>query len=156
MTNNGKPSNAEIMGRLEHCHDLIASGKRDSEIRQILRKKYHVSRRTCDRYLSRAREEMVACIGRPKEELIAESYAVYRGVIVDSLSTPSVIVRAQSSIDRLLGLRKPILLAETDRDGRDKPMSREELQNRFLELVSKLKGRASLASGGNGHDLPAG
>ena len=80
----------------------------DHQIFAAMKEKYDISRRTAQRYLSRARDERILRTQKPAEEHRVDAYEFYLSVTRDKNATAGEKVRAQNSIDKLLGLRRPV------------------------------------------------
>jgi len=62
---------------------------------------------TVDRYVIRAKKEMLDRLKRDKPEMICESMAFYEGIMRDMTAKPSERLRAAQLRDELLGLQEP-------------------------------------------------
>ncbi len=98
-----KATNAQILERIEFTAQLMGSGAPDYAVRRKIKDEYGIGRRMCDRYMSRARDLMIAWTGRAKESHFVDSYNHYRTLIQMS-SDPMVRLHAQERIDSLFGL----------------------------------------------------
>ncbi|QDT98136.1 hypothetical protein [Gimesia aquarii] len=87
---------------------LLSLGKHPLEIKRAVTLEFSLSTRSIDRYITRARREMVERLEVPIEQLRAESFFFYVSVINDAKSTQRERLRARERIDKLLGLDKPI------------------------------------------------
>lgn len=109
------------------CRGLLAKCVNDCDIKRSVATKYGISTRSVERYLRRAREQMVAETGQPKDVLRAESVEFYRTVCQTQPvrgpdgEPPLVTTRdrllARERIDRVLGLEAPQKLEHSGRDG---------------------------------------
>lgn len=78
---------------------------------------YGISSRTVERYLRRAREQMVEETGQPKDVLRAESVEFYRTVCQDSDAEDRDRIKARERIDKVLGLEAPQQFEHSGRNG---------------------------------------
>ncbi|QDU11626.1 hypothetical protein [Gimesia aquarii] len=86
---------------------LLSLGKHPLEIKRAVTLEFNLSTRSINRYIARARHEMVERLEVPIEQLRAESFFFYVSVINDAKSTQRERLRARERIDKLLGLDKP-------------------------------------------------
>lgn len=96
----------EYSDRIDHVITLLRSGYRFDTIVHKVAKKYDLSRRMAEIYISHARAAIIRDTEKPKEEHIADSLATYKAVKRHPDSTPRDIISAQKAIDELLGLEK--------------------------------------------------
>jgi len=100
-------TDAEIDARVEMCRKMIANGRYDGEIKRAVAAHFNASTRTVERYLRRARDEILAESGKPVIEHRAESLAFYQKVRADLKEATKDRLRAQERIDGLLALAMP-------------------------------------------------
>jgi hypothetical protein len=86
-----------VLGRRGYKHELFA----------LLRNRYGISTRTCERVLARAREVMAQRAGKNRVEHRVDALSFYESVVRDPESTTAEKLHAQSRIDKLLGLEAP-------------------------------------------------
>ena len=86
---------------------MITRGKYMSEIKSAIAAEYHLSRRSVERYMTRARREMREFVEQDVEFHRAESFYFYRSVLENSESTPHECLRARERIDKILGVEIP-------------------------------------------------
>ncbi|MCG8509468.1 MAG: hypothetical protein MI741_09600, partial [Rhodospirillales bacterium] len=96
-----RPTRDEYELRVELVATLISKGKRDGQIKRMMRKQFDVSPRTVQSYLARAREQLRARRNRSREDLQAESLAFYESVIADDKA---------SNYEKLMAARRRDLL----------------------------------------------
>jgi len=75
-------------------------------IKQVIKGEYGLQARQIDRYLSRAREEMMAESDRSVDEHRADAYHFYLSVLQDSKTSIRSKLLARERIDKLYGLEK--------------------------------------------------
>jgi hypothetical protein len=99
------PTDDEVEERVEFARGLLARHNRKSTVKRLMREKFgEMDARTIERYLSRARRRMLADIGRGRDDLRAESKAMYSSIISDNSANHFARLKAQERIDKLLGL----------------------------------------------------
>lgn len=86
---------------------MLGMAKYTSEIKKAVQQKYGLSTRSVQRYITRARREMVKHTKSSIEDHVAEAYYFYRGILTDENSTQRDRLRARERIDKLLGLDSP-------------------------------------------------
>jgi hypothetical protein len=91
----------QVLGRRGYKHELFA----------LLRHRYGISTRTCERILARARVVMAQRAGKDRAEHKVDALSFYESVVRDPGATTGERLHAQSRIDRLLGLEAPQRLA---------------------------------------------
>ncbi|MCA9014062.1 MAG: hypothetical protein KDA74_25515 [Planctomycetaceae bacterium] len=87
---------------------MLGMGKYSSDIKQAVAQEFQLSRRSVERYLKRARQEMVARMGVSLECHRAEAFYFYRSVINNQNAHPREQLRARERLDKLLGLEIPV------------------------------------------------
>lgn len=101
-----KPTQAELEERIEFTAKLLAARYFKGDIKRALVARYSVDARTCERYLSRARELLIEWSGKSKDEHRNDALAFYESIIRSDAS-PADRMTAQGRIDKLLGLEAP-------------------------------------------------
>lgn len=163
-----KPTAEEQVEIEDLTYTLLASGLLKSDIKRHLRKwaekkqkslqAHHpnivieMDARTIERYLSRARERMVAESGKSKDELRQDSLNYYLAITRDPSADHRSKLIARERIDRLYGLEMPLKVAPTDPTGQ-KPyanLSDEELDTRIAEAL------AARSAGGDAEAIGSG
>lgn len=155
-----KPTAEEQVEIEDLTYTLLASGLLKSDIKRHLRRwaekkqkslqtnqpniVIEMDARTVERYLSRARERMVAESGKSKDELRQDSLNYYLAVTRDQTADHRSRLQARERIDRLYGLDMPIKVAPTDPTGEQsyQHLSEAELTARILELAAKARAGA--------------
>jgi len=100
-----RPTREELAERVELARHLLAMGCRKSYIKKRLRKKYgDLDHATIERYLTRAREEILAATGVPRPEHRGWSLAFYGAIRSNLRFGAKERLKAQERIDKLLGL----------------------------------------------------
>lgn len=137
--NPGRTPEAELEARVAVTVELLSQGVRKSQIKRILVNRYQVSARTCENYLSRAREELLTDLREERDEHRGTALATYRALLRNPNAKVKDKILAQQRIDKLLGLEAPVRLAMTDTDGVDLPSvsEQERLQGAFSILSTE-------------------
>lgn len=86
---------------------LLSQGKHPSDIKRAINREYELSPRSVERYITRARREMIDHLEAPTNQLRSESFVFYLTIINDSRSSQRERLRARERIDKLLGLDTP-------------------------------------------------
>lgn len=86
-----------MLGALYHKHQVY----------KVLMDTYGISARTCQKYVSAAREELRAMAGRDLAEAKGESLEFYKAIIQDPEAEPEMRLRARMRMDKILGLEAP-------------------------------------------------
>lgn len=86
---------------------LLGMGNYSSEIKQVVVQEYGLSTRSVERYITRARREMVQRTNVSFAEHRAEAYYCYRGILNNPNVTLREQLRARERIDKLFGLDSP-------------------------------------------------
>lgn len=108
----------ELRARVYQALKLTIDGLSKSDIKRAFKKQYGVGSYQVERYLRLARGLAIKNAKKSHEELVAESYATYRGILADKGATNKEKIAAQRSIDRLFGLPKPFKVAPVMPDGK--------------------------------------
>ena len=98
------------MARIKMAKGLLERGLYDWEIKLLIAEKEDVSKRTVQRYLTKARQLMRKDTGRDREELRHDAISFYKSIISDQHAQPRDRLKAQERIDRLLGLEEPTVI----------------------------------------------
>jgi hypothetical protein len=132
---------------------MLSEGFYDGEIKRAVAAKYNLSPRTVERYLRRARDQIIAESGRPLVEHQTKSLAFYcavrRGTMtvqgptgpIMQIATISERLRAQERIDQLMGLEAPTQIHHAGAVGGPilvKAMSDEDLDKDIAERQRKI------------------
>jgi hypothetical protein len=142
-----RPSPDEVEDRTLMVRRLLAQGQYDGQIKKVVAAHYKISPRTVERYLRRARDEMLAETGQDKSQLRAEGYGFYREMRANGKASDKDRLKAQERIDKLLGLEAPQKI-QVGGDDIDREIRRE---------LDRLAGRRQAADAGaapgdrNGH-----
>tara|TARA_R110002095_G_scaffold190775_3_gene168434 strand:- start:429 stop:908 length:480 start_codon:yes stop_codon:yes gene_type:complete len=83
---------------------MLAMGSYPSDIKTAIAGKYHLSRRSVERYITRARREMDECLEEDIPQHRAESCQFYRDIIKDEKRSVTERLHARKRLDKLLGL----------------------------------------------------
>lgn len=162
-----KPTAEEQVELEDLTYNLLSSGFLKTDIKKYLRKwaekkekalqthypgiVIEMDARTVERYLSRARERMVAESGKTKDELRQDSLSFYLAIARDPTADHRSKLIARERIDRLYGLDMPIKVAPTDPTGEQsyQHLSESELEARILDLIAQAgEGNAGRSDGG--------
>ncbi|WP_339732503.1 hypothetical protein [uncultured Gimesia sp.] len=87
---------------------MLGMGKYTSDIKQAVAQEFHLSRRSVERYIKRARKEMVERTGISVEYHRSDAFHFYRSMINDPKAHPREKLRARERMDKLLGLDMPV------------------------------------------------
>ncbi|WP_417390336.1 hypothetical protein [Gimesia sp.] len=119
---------------------MIGRGSLVTEIKTAIAGEFQLSRRSVERYITRARSEMLNEVEQSLEHHRADSFYFYRSVIDSPKATERDRLRARERIDRLLGLdtkavprKKAWLRKLTPEVIRN--MSREELESTRQRVI---------------------
>lgn len=96
---------------------MLGKAWRFGDIKRGLRKLYGpISARTAGRYVTRAREQILKNSSVSKNDWVADSLAVYLGVIRDPKSPASAKVQARARMDSVLGLDNAVVAGVSVKD----------------------------------------
>jgi hypothetical protein len=100
------PTADETAERIELCRSMLLRGVPKFTIKRAFRQRFgaDIDHATIERYLTRAREGMLADLTRGRQTFRAGSLAFYESVKADPTATVRDKVKAQERIDKLLGL----------------------------------------------------
>lgn len=101
---------------------MLSLGWRKSEIKRLIRTAVGIwnpvpSTRSIERYLARARENLLGQLGKSREEHRAEAVAFLQQAISDRNASWKDRLSARDQLTRLLGLNEPMKIAPTTPDG---------------------------------------
>ncbi len=101
-----KPTTEEIAERIELCRSLLLRRVPKATIKKAFRQRFGagIDHGTVERYLTRAREAMLADLTRRRQTHRAGALAFYESVLADHTASVRHKVKAQERIDKLLGL----------------------------------------------------
>ncbi|MFH1303592.1 MAG: hypothetical protein ABIK07_21260 [Planctomycetota bacterium] len=121
---------------------LLSLGKHPSEIKRAINREYDLSRRSVERYITRARREMTDRVEAPVHQQRAESFFFYVSVVNDPKSHQRERLRARERIDKLLGLDLPVHLRNDELEFNLTPkdiqnMTDEELSENYDRLMNQ-------------------
>lgn len=117
-----KPTAEEMEIRVAFCFNLLAQGVKVWQVRERCCKKFELSPRTVERYLTRARNLIAQQIKVPLVELRNESLALYRAVAMDAKAPIKDRLRARALLDDLMGIRAPRTHEHSGPKGGDIPL----------------------------------
>jgi hypothetical protein len=101
-----RPTTDEIAERIELCRSLLLRRVPKGTIKKAFRQRFgaDADHGTIERYLTRAREDMLADLTRGRQTHRAGALAFYESILADPAVAARDKVRAQERIDKLLGL----------------------------------------------------
>ena len=112
-----KPTNEEIDDRVDAVIGMLGKAWRMGDIKRGLRKLYGpISARTAGRYVARAREQILKNSNVSKNDWVADSLAVYLGIIRDPKTPASAKVQARARMDSVLGLDNAVVAGVSVKD----------------------------------------
>lgn len=91
---------------------MLGMGKYSSDIKQAIAQEFQLSRRSVERYLKRARKEMLKCTEVAVEKHRSDAFHFYRSMINNPKAHPREQLRARERMDKLLGLDIPARVHE--------------------------------------------
>ncbi|WP_339688168.1 hypothetical protein [Gimesia maris] len=89
---------------LEAVKMLLGLHRHPSDIKRAISKEYQISPRSVERYITRARREMVESLTIPFEQLLAQSYQYYLYKLQYGNLSEREQIRCRERMDKLLGL----------------------------------------------------
>lgn len=92
----------------ENVQKLLDLRTHVGAVKRVIAERYGLSPRSVEPYLRRARVEKLEATGKPIEEHRSDSFAFYQAIVADPKAPVRDRIRAQQSIDRLLGLCMPV------------------------------------------------
>ncbi len=92
---------------LQAIKTLLGMHKHPSDIKRVISKEYQLSPRSVERYITRARREMVESLTIPFEELRAQSFQYYLYKLNNANLSEREQIRCRERMDKLLGLDCP-------------------------------------------------
>lgn len=101
---NAKPTKKGLLERVALARKMLVARWNKGDIKRVMKDKYEVDARSVERYLSRARSELIDDIHVGKDELQSDAYAFYSSIVADTGADLGKRLHAQERIDKLLGL----------------------------------------------------
>jgi hypothetical protein len=98
-----KVSKAEQEERIRFTMGLLGRAVHKQDIYRLLKAKYDVSQRTCERYLSCAQARVLEQFDLSRDQMRYASLKTYQAITQDDEVEHRDKILAQNSIDRLLG-----------------------------------------------------
>jgi hypothetical protein len=143
-----RPTRADQEERCAFTAFLLSRYARKGEIKSLLKARFGVSARTCERLLARARELLLEGTGASPEEHRLRAFSFYVSVIRDPASTLRERMLAQKRIDKLLGLELRGPAAEVGREAgpdpfaaiRQQALADPEARDLLARLAERLGG----------------
>tara|TARA_R110002095_G_scaffold179899_1_gene157426 strand:+ start:1388 stop:1855 length:468 start_codon:yes stop_codon:yes gene_type:complete len=121
---------------------LLSMGKYTSLIKTVVSEKFQISRRSVERYIKRARREMIAHMEIPIEQHRAEAYYFYLSVIDSEKATCRDRLRARERIDKLVGAEAALRFNNDTRikitTEEIKNMTDEELEATYEKIMNGI------------------
>ena len=101
-----RPTVEELAERIEFCRSMLLRRVPKNTIKRALRAKFggEISANTIEGYLGRAREALLADVGRGRHNHRANALGFYESIVADPKVAPRDKIKAQERIDKLLGL----------------------------------------------------
>lgn len=135
-----RPTKADHARRLELVRKLLLARCAKWEIKKVLYAQFGIKARTAERYLSRARDQLLKELDRPKKDHVSDAYEFYVGIIRSKTATAREKILAQDRIDKLLGLEAPTR-SKHEHSGPDGgPISIDQI-NAEIQREERLRGR---------------
>jgi hypothetical protein len=130
--NPGKTTRDELEERVGITMHLLDKRVPKHRIKKVLANRFGVGYRTVERYMARARKQIIAASGKSKKEHRLEALRFYESVITGPDATLRERMDAQSEICKLLGLNAPTRL----RHGGDRGAPPIETKGEVVETVA--------------------
>jgi hypothetical protein len=137
-----KATREEVAARIIFVRGLLSKGAYESEVRQVLYKRYNVRHRQASNYIARAKSLLLEESGTSREQERCNSIALYRTLIRES-DDPRVKLLARRRLDELFGL-DAAPKAPLGPDGQLPPGQQINITNVRAALADE-KGRRMLA-----------
>jgi hypothetical protein len=104
-----KPTTEEYQDRIEFVRSLLVRRVPKHTIKKLVRLQFAVDLRhePIERYITRAREQILLDLDRGRDEFRSESKALYESILADTKAKHGDRIKAQERIDKLLGLEAP-------------------------------------------------
>lgn len=114
-----RATDKEAEVRIEYTCQMLAEGRRKSEIKRFFKNNYGIGYRQVERYIRQARDRLIEESGKAKTEHVADAYQFYMGILQsnDASITEKLVARRQA--DDLLGLQAPKRVVEAHVDAND-------------------------------------
>jgi len=103
----------EAQHRVDMAIVMLQEGRRKSFIHKFFRVNYGIEWRQAERYMRRARDQMIAELDLTREELTANRYGWLMSVIADTKVDIRYKLEANKQITELLGLNAPKIVRGT-------------------------------------------
>jgi hypothetical protein len=103
-----RPTPAQLKERAAYVAHMLSRFAYKHQIFRVLKARYGVSARTCERYLARARELVAEQVGRMREDFRRDDVAFYLAVIRDAKASVREQMEAMREILRILGGYAPL------------------------------------------------
>jgi len=135
-----KPTATELVRRYRQVALWLAELPTKSEVKKAIQAAWGVHWKTAENYIARAREQCRAdVVDRDIAEHVRDAYYRYLSIANDEEIAPSVRVKAQMAIDRLLGLHTPSRGSQaTQEDETPETQTADQL----ADIIAKLQSRA--------------
>ncbi|WP_417389690.1 hypothetical protein [Gimesia sp.] len=112
---------------LQTIKALLGMHKHPSEIKRVVSKEFQLSPRSVERYITRARREMVESVTVPLEQMRAEAYHFYLYKLSNTKLSEREQIRCRERMDKLLGLDTPT-----------QPRKKRFIRNLTLEKIQNM------------------
>lgn len=111
MAGFNKPDAKSHLERIRLVTDMLSRGYRKTDIKLLVRRKFEVTSRTVENYLSHARRMLMEELGTSRHEQRAKSLDFYRSILKDTANANiRERIQAQMRIDKILGLEEPTVV----------------------------------------------
>lgn len=161
-----KSTRAELVERVALVKKMLCGGYAKCDVKRLIASKFGVDFRTIERYLARARREILDDIGIPKDEHQGNSLTFYKSVLSDPKARNFEKLKAQERIDKLLGLESPQRHEHTGSEGgpvqydctiHEQIQSAKQavLEGSTQRLLERFGHRGNGQGSGNGSPLPS-
>jgi len=104
-----KATKEELDERVEYTYFLLCRRLYKGDIKKLLKRKYSIGARTCENYISRAREILLKDTGKTRDQNRTDSLLFYESILAGPDSHLRDRIYAQERLDKLLGLEAPQL-----------------------------------------------
>lgn len=143
-----RPTIRESRGIMMAVIDMLAFGYRKSEIKRTVKSKWNISTHTVERYIARAREEMLEAMEKTQMEHIAESIEFWQKIARNLKAPLAERRKARENIERLMGIRAPTQIimqrAEQEVTEEEERLRRERLADKIARFQAEGVLRNSL------------
>ena len=104
--NPGRTRPEILAERIERTRQLLSTQSPKYQIKKALREEFGISVRTCESYITQAREILLAETSKSRQEHTADAYAYYRSVLESETTSTAEKLDATKGIVKLFGLEE--------------------------------------------------